>query len=75
MSTIFGNGKDNSIGSHFDIDTDLSTLNSKLVDETINSCSNILNSSVSKTVNCGSSLLTPLKLVKNTIKGKTLKKS
>ena len=74
-SKIFGNGKDNSKGSNFDLDSNLSTLNSKLVDETINSCSNILNSSVSKTVNCGSSLLTPLKLVKNTIKGKTLKKS
>ena len=37
----------------------LSTLNSKLVDETINSCSNILNSSVSETVNCGSNLSTP----------------
>ena len=50
---IFGNGKDNSKGSNFDLDTDLSTLNSKLVDETINSCSNILNSSVIETVNCG----------------------
>ena len=30
-----------------------------MVDETINSCSNILNSSVSKTVNCGSNLSTP----------------
>ena len=52
-SKIFGNGKDSSKGSNFDLDTDLSTLNSKLVDKTINSCSNILNSSVSETVNCG----------------------
>ena len=58
-SKIFGNGKDNSKGSNFDLDTDLSTLNSKLVDETINSCSNIINSSVSETVNCGSNLSTP----------------
>ena len=42
MRKIFGNGKDNSNGSNFDLDTDLSTLNLKLVDETINSCSNIL---------------------------------
>ena len=35
-------------------------MNSKLVDETINSCSsNILDSSVSKTINCGSNLSTP----------------
>ena len=58
-SKIFGNGKDNSKGSNFDLHTDLSTLNSKLVDETINSCSNILNSSVSETVSCGSNLSTP----------------
>ena len=58
-SKIFGNGKDNSKGSNFNLDTDLSTLNSKLVDETINSCSNILNSSVSETVSCGSNLSTP----------------
>ena len=58
-SKIFGNRKDNSKGSNFDLDTDLSTLNSKLVDETINSCSNIINSSVSETVNCGSNLSTP----------------
>ena len=44
-SKIFGNGKNNSKGSNFDLDTELSTLNSKLVDETINSCSNIINSS------------------------------
>ena len=58
-SKIFGNGKANSKGSNFNLDTDLSTLNSKLVDETINSCSNILNSSVSETVSCGSNLSTP----------------
>ena len=34
-------------------------MNSKLVDETINSCNNILASSVSKTINCGSNLSTP----------------
>ena len=34
-------------------------MNSKLVDETINSCNNILDSSVSKTINCGSNLSTP----------------
>ena len=56
---MFGNGKGNSNGSNFDFDTDLSTLNSKLVDETVNSCSNILDLSVSKTVNCGSNLSTP----------------
>ena len=33
-------------------------MNSKLVDETINSCSNIPNSSVSETINCGSNLST-----------------
>ena len=55
-----GNGKENSNGSNLDLDTDLSTLNSKLVDETINSCSsNILDSSVSKTINRGSNLSTP----------------
>ena len=37
----------------------ISTLNSKLVDETINFDSNILRSSVSKTINCGSNLSTP----------------
>ena len=59
MSKTFGNGQDNSNGSNFDLDTDLSTLNSKLVDETINSCSNILDSSVSKTINRGSNLSIP----------------
>ena len=54
-SKVFGNGKGDNKGSIFDLVTDLSTLNSKLVDETIN----ILNSSVSKTVNCGSNLSTP----------------
>ena len=46
-SKIFDNGKDNSNVSKFDLDTDISTLKSKFVDETINSCSNILDSSVS----------------------------
>ena len=59
MSKIFGNGKDNTKGSNFNLDTVLSTLNSKLVDKTINSCSNILNSSVRETINCGSNLSTP----------------
>ena len=45
-SKIFGNDKDNSNGSNFDLDPDLSTFNSKLVNETINSCSNIQDSSV-----------------------------
>ena len=58
-SKIFGNSKDNSNGSNFNFDTDLSTLNLKLVDETINSCSNIRDSSVSKTMDCGSNLSTP----------------
>ena len=58
-SKIFGNDKDNSNSSKFDLGTDLSTLNSKLIDEIINSCSNILDSSVSKTINCGSNLSTP----------------
>ena len=58
-SKIFGNDKNNSKGSNFDLDTELSTFNLKLVDETINSCSDILNSLVSETVNCGSNLSTP----------------
>ena len=52
-SKIFGSGKDSSKGSNLDLDTDLSTLNSNFFDKTINSCSNILNSSVSEIVNCG----------------------
>ena len=48
MSKILGNGKDSTKGSNFDLDTDLSTLNSKLVDETINSRCNVLDASVSK---------------------------
>ena len=32
-SKIFGNGKNNSKGSNFDLDTDLPTLNSKLVEK------------------------------------------
>ena len=58
-SKIFGNGKDSGKGKNFDLDTDLSTLNSKLVEETINFCSNILDSSASKTVNSGSNRLIP----------------
>ena len=58
-SKIFGNSKDCSKGRNFDLDTDLSTLNLKLVDETINSCSNILDASVSKIVIWGSNLSTP----------------
>ena len=57
-SKILGNGKDNSNGSSFDLDTDLPTLNPKLVAETINFCSNILDLSVSKTINCRSNLST-----------------
>ena len=51
---IFGNVKDNSHASN----TDLSTLNSIAVDETINSCGNILDSLIAKTVNCISNLST-----------------
>ena len=58
-SKTFNNGKDNSNCRNFDLCTDLSTLNLKLVDEIINSCSNILNSSISETVNYGSNLSTP----------------
>ena len=58
-SKIYSSGKDNSNGSNFDLDTDLSTLNSKLIDETISSCSSILDSSSIKTVNCESNLSTP----------------
>ena len=57
-SKIFGNDKDNSKGINLDLDTNQSALNSKLVDETINSCSSILNSSVNETENYGSNLLT-----------------
>ena len=75
-SIIFGNGKDNSNGSNFDLDTDLSTLNSKLVNENINSCSsNILDSSVSKTINCGSNLSTPQISEEYVKVKKTLRKS
>ena len=58
-SKIFGSSKNSSKGSNFDLDTDLSTLNSKLVDETVNSCNQILDASVSKTVICGSNLSAP----------------
>ena len=70
-SKIFGNSKDDSDGNNFDLDTGL-FLSSKLVDETINSSSNILDLSVSKTINCRSNLSTS---VKNMIKEKTLRKS
>ena len=56
---IFGNCKDNSNGNNFDLDTDLSTLNSELGDKTTNSCSTILDPSVSKTVDYRSNLSTP----------------
>ena len=71
---MFGNSKDSSKGSKFDLDTDLSTLNSKLVDKTIKSHSNILDASEIKTV-IYVQTYQYLKLVKNTIKGKTLRKS
>ena len=71
---ICGNRKENSNGSIFDLDTDLLALNSRLVDETIISCSNILDSSVSYAINC-ESIYQHLKLVKNKIKCKTFRKS
>ena len=58
-SKIFGSGKDSSKGSNVDLDTDLSTFNSRLVDEIINSCSNILDSPVGETINCGLNLSKP----------------
>ena len=42
-SKTFSHSKDNSDGNNFNLDTGLS-LNSKLVNETINSCSNIIDS-------------------------------
>ena len=57
-SKILGNSKDNNNDNDFDLVTHLSTLNSKLVEETINSCNNMLDSSVSKTVDCRSNLST-----------------
>ena len=57
-SKIFDNGKDSCKGRNFDLDTDLSTLNSKLLDKTINFHSNILDSSASKAVNSGPNLST-----------------
>ena len=74
VSKICGNRKENSNGSIFNLDTDLLALNSRLVDETIISCSNILDSSVSYTINC-ESIYQHLKLVKNKIKCRTLRKS
>ena len=74
VSKICGNRKENSNGSIFNLDTDLLALNSRLVDETIISCSNIQDSSVSYTINC-ESIYQHLKLVKNKIKCRTLRKS
>ena len=71
---ICRNRKENSNGSIFDLDTDLLALNSRLVDETIISCSNILDSSVNYTINC-ESIYQHLILVKNKIKCKTFRKS
>ena len=59
MSKTFGNSKNNRNDYSFDLDTDIWTLNSKLIDETINSHSNTLDSSVSKTIDCLSNLSTP----------------
>ena len=58
-SKLFDNRKDKSSGNDFHLDNGLSTLNSKFVDETVNSCSNILVSSVSKATDCRSNLSTP----------------
>ena len=58
-SKLFGNRKDNTSGNDFDLDNGLSTLNSKLVDETVNFCMNILVSSVSKVIDFPSNLSTP----------------
>ena len=74
VSKICGNRKENSNGSIFNLDTDLLALNSRLVDETIISCSNIQDSSVTYTINC-ESIYQHLKLVKNKIKCRTLRKS
>ena len=74
VSKICGNRKENSNGSIFNLDTDLLALNSRLVDETIISGSNIQDSSVSYTINC-ESIYQHLKLVKNKIKCRTLRKS
>ena len=74
VSKICGNRKENSNGSIFNLDTDLLALNSRLVDETIISYSNIQDSSVSYTINC-ESIYQHLKLVKNKIKCRTLRKS
>lgn len=54
-SKIFGNNKDNS-GNNFDLDADPSTFNSKLADEIIDACSNIFDSSISKTTRCWENL-------------------
>ena len=58
-SKILSYNKDKSNSNNFDLDTVLSTFNSKLVDETIDTCSGILDSSESKTIACRSNLSTP----------------
>ena len=58
-SKLFSYNKSNSNSNNFDLDTVLSTFNSKLVDETIDTCSSIPDSSESKTIACRSNLSTP----------------
>ena len=64
-SKTFSNSKDDSDGNNFDLETGPS-LNSKLVNETISSCSNIIDSSVSKTID-SNQIYQYLNLVKNMI--------
>ena len=64
-SKTFSNSKDDSDGNNFDLETGPS-LNSKLVNETISSCSNIIDSSVSKTMD-SNQIYQYLNLVKNMI--------
>ena len=53
-SKIFGKNKDNINGNKFNLDFYVSTISSRLVDGTIDSCSCISDSSVSQTIgNCG----------------------
>ena len=54
MSKILAHSTNKSNGNDFNFDTDLTTLNSKLVDKTIIFCSNKLDSSVTKTIDCRS---------------------
>ena len=58
-SKVFTNNKDNNNSNDVDLDFDLSTFNSKLVDEFIDTCSSILNSTESEAVVCRSNLSTP----------------